>query len=310
MNMRTLIVADRVAWSYWSIAQALVKHNTDPDLEINVMALKGNEKEFRQRERGYHRVLIMGHQMLDLLPWYTQIDSDRWLTGVHSHHGFDRARETTPEHDADPPWELLRNLKKFRSINAVSIRLHRLFSGRGLAVHYTPNGVDVETFCPTGPLLKPKRLVVGTAYSGKHDWRKGVTTIIRPACQEAGAELVEAKSRSDQYVAPEDMPRWYRQLSVYCCMSTSEGFSIAVLEAAASGIPVISTRVGGSTELIRDGIDGLLVDRSVPALVSALRQLDANRDQLDRMGQSIRKHTGRDFSWPVISGSWYGFLQA
>ena len=315
--MRGLIVSDKPDWSYWQIAKAIQKHNPDPDLTIDVMSLKGRVVEFWDRERDYDRVLIMGLQMIDgiteetpfwkllYLPRY-KIDGSRWLTGIHSHHAWDDGK-TTPEGDVSPGDDWLRTLRRFRNVNAVSLRLRNLFSRNGVSVHYTPNGVDTEVFKPTTPLTTDGPLRVGVAYTPKHDWRKGVEEFIRPACERVGAVLVEAKARSEQHVRPEDMPAWYRGLDVYCCMSSSEGFSIAVLEAAASGVPVISTRVGGSTELIVDGT-GLLIDRSVEALVEALNWFNGNRPRIARMGERIRQHVVAHWSWEKRAPAWHRFL--
>ena len=310
--MRTLIVTDRDGWSYMQIAQALVKHNTDPDLHLDVIALKGNVVELLRREKDYNRILLMGHQMWDLLPWYKHftIDSIRWLTGVHSHHAFDKDLESSPEHDVEPPAELTRLLSRFRAVNCVSQRLFDLFNDKGINLYLTQNGVDTDVFRPMAPLTTDGPLRVGVAYTPKHDRRKGVEEFIRPACEKVGAVLVEAKARSDQHVRPEDMPAWHRGLSLYCCMSSSEGASIAVLEAGASGVPVVSTRVGGSTELIRDGLDGLLVERTEESLVDALVRLQSNRALLAAMSESIRQRTVEQFSWKVTVKSWLDFLRS
>jgi glycosyltransferase involved in cell wall biosynthesis len=56
-----------------------------------------------------------------------------------------------------------------------------------------------------------------------------------------------------------DIPEILRSLDVYVLSSTTEGFSIACIEAMAAGIPVVATRSGGPEEILEDGRSGLLV---------------------------------------------------
>jgi len=311
-------VCDKFSWSYHSIAQALVTHNHDPDLQIDVMAMKGNEGKFLSTEKTYDRVLVMGWQMAESRSMRRALDGERWLTGIHSHHAFDPDLFTTPEHDAMPTWTLILFLRKFRGLNTVSDRLRRLFSDEKfgnvisqpeykLNPTYTPNGVSTEVFKPTEQLSTEGPLRVGVAYTPKHDKRKGVSEFIRPACEKVGAILVEAKARSDQYVKAEDMPGFYNSLDCYVCASSSEGFSIAVLEAVACGRPVISTRVGGSTELIVDGENGYLVDRTVDAIADALEKLK-DRERLKYMGWTARVDAVRNWDWKVRAPEWLSFI--
>ena len=74
-----------------------------------------------------------------------------------------------------------------------------------------------------------------------------------------------------------DVPRVLAGLDVFALSSLGEGISNTILEAMATGLPVVATRVGGNPELVTDGTTGLLVPPSSPeALAGALRRyLDA-----------------------------------
>jgi glycosyltransferase involved in cell wall biosynthesis len=77
-----------------------------------------------------------------------------------------------------------------------------------------------------------------------------------------------------------DMPNYYRILDVYLITSRSEGGPKALLEAWATGIPLVSTRVGMVHDIAHDGIDALLAEKEASdELVSQLLRVYRN-DQL------------------------------
>ena len=86
-------------------------------------------------------------------------------------------------------------------------------------------------------------------------------------------------------------------LDIFVLSSQSEGLPMAVLEAMASGLPVISTRVGGVDEIIEDGRTGLLVSPKSPdALANAIGLLAIDRGRRERMGAAGLEQATRRFS--------------
>ena len=91
-----------------------------------------------------------------------------------------------------------------------------------------------------------------------------------------------------------------RRMNVFVLPSLGEGLSNTLLEAMASGIAVIATRVGGNPELVRHGDNGLLVDEQSPQeLADALRQLQADSELTRHMGQQGLQRVCADFHWDV-----------
>src|SRR5207244_1724240 len=72
-------------------------------------------------------------------------------------------------------------------------------------------------------------------------------------------------------------------IDVLLVPSWEEPFGLVLLEAMASGIPVISTAAGGPLDILRSGVEGILVPPKNPrALAEAVRALDSLRDQIIR----------------------------
>lgn len=80
--------------------------------------------------------------------------------------------------------------------------------------------------------------------------------------------------------------------------SREENFSTAILGAMAVGPPVISTRVGGTPEIISDGETGLLVPPGDPAtLADAIRRLWRSPDEARRLGAAGRQRVRQQLTW-------------
>ncbi len=87
------------------------------------------------------------------------------------------------------------------------------------------------------------------------------------------------------------VPDYLGRMAVGCLCSTSEGFSNAILEYMAAGLPVVATAVGGNPEAVEDGVTGYLVrDRDPRAFAAPIIELlcdEATRARLAR--QSLER---------------------
>ncbi len=85
--------------------------------------------------------------------------------------------------------------------------------------------------------------------------------------------------------------RYYAASDVFLLPSLYEPFGLSILEAMASGLPVLASRNCGAAELIHDGIDGLLIQnpRDVPAISAMLGGLLRDGDLIVRLGRQARR---------------------
>lgn len=98
-------------------------------------------------------------------------------------------------------------------------------------------------------------------------------------------------------VPPTELSIAYGETLALLAPSRYEGWPIAVAEAMASGIPVVGFAVPGVAELVRDGVDGMLVPPGdVEALVRALAQVCGDARLRSRFGSSARD---RALAWPT-----------
>jgi L-malate glycosyltransferase len=91
--------------------------------------------------------------------------------------------------------------------------------------------------------------------------------------------------------------RLYPLMDVFICASETEGLSNVLLEAAATGLPIIATDVGGNREIVRPGHNGLIVSPRHPEeIASAALQLATNEPLRQLMGRRSRNLVEEEFS--------------
>ncbi|MCI0619612.1 glycosyltransferase family 4 protein [Candidatus Wolfebacteria bacterium] len=99
-------------------------------------------------------------------------------------------------------------------------------------------------------------------------------------------------------VERDTMPAVFAEHDVFLLTSYHEGFARVSIEAAASGMPILSTRVGGVESVVSDGISGYIFGQGVSAevLAGAICDLENHRDRLKKMSEAIQDHFWNNFS--------------
>ncbi|WP_019623922.1 TIGR03088 family PEP-CTERM/XrtA system glycosyltransferase [Thioalkalivibrio thiocyanoxidans] len=107
--------------------------------------------------------------------------------------------------------------------------------------------------------------------------------------------------------AREDVAGCLRAMDLFVLPSLAEGICNTILEAMASGLPVIATEVGGNPDLVAPGQTGTLVPAGTPdALAGAIGDCLANPDARKRTGQAARARAEAEFSMDAMVEGYLG----
>jgi starch synthase len=105
-----------------------------------------------------------------------------------------------------------------------------------------------------------------------------------------------------EMVSVEEVVQLYSHAAVFCCPSVYEPFGIINLEAMACETPVVASAVGGITEVVHDGVTGILVPPARPDdLAGAIRRLLDHPEDARAMGRAGRKRVEERFSWASVA---------
>lgn len=116
------------------------------------------------------------------------------------------------------------------------------------------------------------------------------------------AEQIVASVHFLGSVSDPELRELYGQAYLYCMPNEAhpdkvEGFGLVYLEAAASGVPSVASRIGGVPEAVLDGTTGILVEPGdVDAIAEAMQRMIGDTELRDRMGQAALDHS-RSFNW-------------
>jgi glycosyltransferase involved in cell wall biosynthesis len=225
------------------------------------------------------------------------------IMGICSHAELEGARR-------DEGLAAIRGLAHAVFVN--NLMLYREFRGQfDCEVFYTPNGVDTRCFQPRPRVRSGDGLCVGWAGTlENHDPAlRGFHEVIVPAVNVTPGSRLMTALREDRWRDAEEMREFYNTLDVYVCASHSEGTPNPCLEAAACGVPLVTTRVGNMPELVVDGVNGFFVERSVEDIAARLAFLRDHPDVREGMGRAARESIAT-WDWTVQAGNYRRMFEA
>ncbi len=188
-----------------------------------------------------------------------------------------------------------------------------------------PCGVDIEKFSSSSKKINLPPRGPKILYFGRIDRRKGLFELLesfplilkkfpKALLIVAGSGPLEKKAKKiakkigisksvifKGFIPAEKVPSYYASCDVYCSPALGgESFGIVLIEAMASGIPVVASKIVGYDFVIKDGYNGLFCDpKSSKDIASKVLNVLENR-KLSEMLVENAKNFVRNYSWEII----------
>lgn len=220
-------------------------------------------------------------------------------------------------------WLLRCTLRRTRLLVAIT-RQTELYLGQvanGDRVHYLPNFVAIESRLAKRTVERDSSSRVKFLFVGWMIPAKGLNEVLEAASRIPEAEFVfvgpflpgseeEIRDRATRIgshvvvkgpLPHEDVQRLYLEADALVLPSYREGFPIVVLEAMAAGLPILATRVGAIPDVVRDGVDGFLIEpRDSVILEETLKHFTEDPAIGRRLGENARQRVRENFALEVV----------
>jgi glycosyltransferase involved in cell wall biosynthesis len=215
---------------------------------------------------------------------------------------------------------ILPGLARARAVVVPSGFLEGVFANYGIATEIVPNIVDLDRFSPAPPRPGRTHIVVTRNLEPIYDIPTAIRAFatirgrypdarltiagsgplrleLEQLAQSLGvADTVRFTGRLDN----EQLPDLYRSADLMLNPSTVDNMPISVLEAMASGVPIVSTNVGGVPFVVEDGSTALLVPPRNPEAMAAATLRIFDEPMLRERLRAAGIERARRYAWPQV----------
>lgn len=198
-------------------------------------------------------------------------------------------------------------------------------------IEITPFGVDTELFKRGGnnggnfgdiEHSKPEKFVIGSVktlaenYGTEYLIRAFKRVVDRNPGKELSLELVGKGPDEERlkgiakelgiaekvnfrgFINQKDLPEVYSKFNIACYLSNSESFGVSAIEAMSCNCPVVASDADGFTEVIENGVTGIIVPKKDPvATAAAIQKFIDNPELTNRMGIAGRERVCSMYKW-------------
>lgn len=178
---------------------------------------------------------------------------------------------------------------------------------------YLSHGVDIEMFTPSYKKYMPGKKIK-FLFVGRVEAAKGIYYILEAfrQLQNLNIELIvvgdvlnqreelEAYTSNARFLGlkrRDEMPEYYKEADVFILSSLWEGSSLSMLEALATGLPVIASKYSCAPEVVTEYEEGFVIEpRDIEQLKDRIRWFYNNADKIPEMSVAARK-TAENYTW-------------
>jgi phosphatidyl-myo-inositol alpha-mannosyltransferase len=220
---------------------------------------------------------------------------------------------------------LLGARRRFNQLSArIAVSEAAAWTGRrwfGGDYRIVPNGVDTNA-APRGPKSPSEEMRL--LFVGRAEERKGLPVLLsafealvervpsrlvivgadpEEIHRRVGDPDLESHINAVGKVSDEELWRRFGEADVLCAPSLAgESFGMVLIEAMAAGTSVVASKIAGYSDVVTDGVDGILVPPADPqALAEELQLLAHEPERRAALGDSGRRSAER-YAWPVVAG--------
>lgn len=217
---------------------------------------------------------------------------------------------------------LLRGAQRLDGYQCISLRTVKIMEESGFPpdrLYFVPNAVDLNRFRPSA---NRDQSALRAVFVGRHVPVKGLDVLLRAWAHaklplDSRLTLAGDGSERERLIAlarqlgieksvsfpglVQDVPTLLAASNLYVQASHQEGLPNAVLEAMASGLPTVATRVSGHEDVITDGDTGFLIPPNDPeALAVAIVRMSKQKELRLEMGSTARKYVEKKYGTAVV----------
>ena len=304
--MKIVMIPDVPNWAFDRNVSAIIKYN--PELNIT----KIFQSQFRKSM--FNNFNIVYH-----CSWLWPVYPPRQAAEITSHNyellHMEKAKKLIP---------------RFKGIVTKSMILYQKISKMNKFTFYAAGGVHEDLFVPVKKERRKKFVVgwVGQPTKGSYGKSrpvdiKGYHHILLPLkenmkdCKDIEFKII-ATSHHTNPRPYNQMPLFYRDVDVQICTSMFEGAPNPMFEAASTGLPLISTKVGAISELIEHNVNGYFIptyncQKDIPDRIAQFRKyilyLKNNRELGEAMGKINREKVEKEWAWRIRAKQWKVFFE-
>lgn len=287
---RVLLIADVPNWIFMRHCQEIKKRLSDEfEFTIKIRHEPYNEDEYD----------LIYPLEFNLVTEEQMTNPKKYVTGIRSHISWNYL-------DFQEFTDTLN--KNFLNVHASSQRLVDMLKPFVPKIVRLEHGIDLSIFKPSATMQNSPAgtLVLGFA-GNRNSSQKKFKEYVEPLGNIEGVELAFCGYDSKN-LSIEEMPDFYKKIDAYVCASDSEGHCNSIVEAAAMGIPIITTNAGTVPEFLENEKSALIIEQELPNFINATIRLRDNLELRRRLAGNARPQIEK-YDWNVMAERYGDFFK-